>query len=179
MLGSDTVVFYSLSSKKYVENTARFCVNVWFVDEQSQKYFFPSTIWQRIGPSIYQDHLVFHVESLSNTPHGMITKSYAYTKSPFYKAPFFLTFKTNHSIESNFLTFNNFLIPNSYGRILGMLTFDDDSDKFYPEFKSDIYLPYQNSYSLNNVLEFLIYDADKKLVQFKDLSQLYICIEVL
>jgi len=82
-------------------------------------------------------------------------------------------------VDSNFLTFNNFLIPNSYDRILCMLTFDDDTDKFIPEFKASIYLPYQNTPSLNNVLEFQIYDAEKKQVQFMDLSQLYVCIHFL
>jgi hypothetical protein len=178
LLGKEIVIFYNPTTKKNVESD-RFFVNVWFDDEQSQIYFYPSAIWNRMGPSVYQDILAFHVETLSNTTHGMITNGYAYSKSPFYKAPFFLTFKTNHSVDSNFLTFNNFLIPNSYGRILGMLTFDDESDKFIPEFKSDIYLPFQNSLSLNSVLEFSIYDVNKKLVQFLDLSQLYIYIEVL
>ena len=82
-------------------------------------------------------------------------------------------------MDSNFLTLNHFLIPNSYGCILSMLIFDDDSDKFIPEFKSDIYLPYLNSPSLNSVLEFQIYDAEKRLVWFMDLSQLYRYKEVL
>jgi len=110
----------------------------------------------------------------------MLTNGYPYTKSPYYQAPFFFTFKTNHSVESNYLTFNNFLIPNSYDRILSMLSYDDDSDKFNPEFKTDIVLPYhQQSLSLNSNLEFQIVDANKKQLQFKDLSQLYILIEVL
>jgi len=178
--GTDTVVFNNLTTKKVVEDTTRFYVNVWFSDEKSQMYFYPLDIWNRIGPSLQEDLLIFRTDSLSNFPHGMITNSYPYSKSPYYKSPFFLTFKTNHSVDSNFLTFNSFLIPNSYDRILSMLSFDDDTDKFVSEFKSDIYLPYLiNSLSLNNVLEFQIYDADKKQVKFMDLSQLYICVEVL
>lgn len=148
-------------------------------DAQSQIYFYPPSIWNRIGPSLEADLLIFQTDSLSNMPHGMITNGYPYSKSPYYKPPFFLTFKTSHSVDSNFLTFNNFLIPNSYDRILCMLTFDDDTDKFIPEFKASIYLPYQNTPSLNNVLEFQIYDAEKKQVQFMDLSQLYVCIHFL
>lgn len=136
-------------------------------------------MWERIGPSIEPGFTAFRVESLSNIQHGMITEGYPYSKSPFYKSPYFLTFKTSHSVDSNFLTFNNFLIPNSYGRILSMLTFDDDADKFIPEFKSDLLLPYSNTLSLTSFLEFEIYDADKQRVELMDSSQLYIAIEVL
>jgi len=176
---SETVIFYNPTTKKIVEDNTRFYVNVLLADEQSQIYFYPPSIWERIGPSLQPGVLLFCTDSLSNITHGMITNGYVYAKSPYYKAPFFLTFKTNHSVESNFLTFNNFLIPNSYGRILSMLSYDDDSDKFVVEFKSDIYLPYQNTLSLNSVLEFQIFDSKKKQVQFLDLSQLYIYIEVL
>ena len=109
----------------------------------------------------------------------MITNGYPYAKSPFYKSPFFLTFKTGQTVNSNFLIFNDFLIPNSYGQILSLLTFDDDTDKFVPEYKSDLVLPFSDSLSLTNVLEFRVYDADKTQLEFMDLSQLYICIEVL
>ena len=109
----------------------------------------------------------------------MITDGYPYTKSPYYKSPYFLTFKTDHSTPSNFLTFNSFQIPNSYGRILGMLTYDDDIDKFIPTFKADLHLPYQKTLPLNSVLEFRIHDSDKKLVKFKDQSQLYISVEII
>jgi len=176
---NETVVFSHPTQKKIIEDQSRFYVHVWFSDLQSKLYFYPITIWERTPPSIHPDLIIYSVESLSNTPHGMITNGYPYSKSPYYKAPFFLTFKTNHSAESNFLTFNSFLIPNSYGRILGMLSFNDDSDKFIPEFKSDIFLPYQNTLSLNSVLEFQILDAEKKQVKFMDLSQLYISVEVL
>jgi hypothetical protein len=162
-----------------VENNGRFYVNVWFSDEQSQTYFYPPYLWSKMATSLQPELLIYRVDSLSLVKHGMITNGYPYTKSPCYKPPFCLTFKTNHSVDSDFLTFNHFLIPISYARILSMLTFDDDSDKFIPEFKSDIYLPYLNSPSLNSVLEFQIYDAEKRLVRFMDLSQLYIYIEVL
>lgn len=176
---NDIVTFFNPTANKMVEDETRFYVDVRFNDLQSQLYFYPPSIWDRMGPSLQQDMIVYHSDSLSNVAHGMITSGYPYSKSPYYKSPFFLTFKTNHSADTNFLTFNSFLIPNSYGRILCMLTFNDDTDKFIPEFKSDIYLPYLNTLSLNSVLEFQIYDAEKKQVQFLDRSQLYICIEVL
>lgn len=177
--GVGVVVFANPTTKKIIEDKSRFYVNIWFTDAQSQTYFYPPPIWERIGPSILPDYLVYLVDSLSNIPHGMISQGYPYSKSPYYKTPYFLTFKTNHSVDSNFLTFNNFLIPNSYGTILGMLSFNDDTDKFVPDFKSDLYLAYSNSLSLNSVLEFQILDAEKKQVKFMDLSQLYISVEVL
>jgi len=109
----------------------------------------------------------------------MITDGYPYTKSPFYKAPYFLTFKTGHSAPSNFLTFNSFQIPNSYDRILSMLTYNDDIDKFMSTFNTDIHLPYQKTLPLNSVIEFRIYDSEKTLVKFKDQSQLYIAVEII
>ena len=157
----------------------RFYVNVYFTDLTSQLYFFTPTIWEKIGPSIEPGLLAFQVESLSNIPHGMITNGHPYSKYPFYNPPYFLYFKTGNSVDSNFLTFNNFQIPNSYGRVLCMLTYNDDIDKFKTEFKSDLHLPYFNTLSLNKVLEFHIYDSEKKIVEFMDLSQLYISIEVL
>jgi hypothetical protein len=175
---NDVVVFYSNKTKLPIFDKTRFYVNVWFYDLKSQLYFYPPSAWEKIGPSIEPDFTTFKVESLSNRPHGMITNGYPYSKSPFYKSPFFLTFKTGQAVNSNFLTFNDFLIPNSYGQILSLLTFDDDADKFVPEYKSDLILPYSNSLSLANVLEFRIYDANKTQVEFVDLSQLYISIEV-
>ena len=129
-------------------------VNVWFSDEQSQTNFYPPYLGPNIATSLQAELLIFRVDSLSLMKHGMITNGYPYTKSPYYKPPFCLTFKTIHSVDSDFLTFNHFLIPISYARILRLLTFDDDSDKLIPEFKSDLYLPCLNSSSLNSVLEF-------------------------
>jgi len=114
------VVFAGRTGKKVniIENNTRFYVNVLFPDSNVQTYFFPPSTWQRIGPSLQQDLLVFRTDTLSAMNHGMITDGYPYSKSPFYTAPFFLTFKTDHSVVSNFLSFNDFLIPNSYGRFL-------------------------------------------------------------
>jgi hypothetical protein len=176
---NNVVVFYSKKHKLAIFDNSRFHVNVWFFDLKSQLYFYPPGIWEKIGPSIEPDFTAFKVESLSHLPHGMITNGYPYAKSPFYKSPFFLTFKTGQTVNSNFLIFNDFLIPNSYGQILSLLTFDDDTDKFVPEYKSDLVLPFSDSLSLTNVLEFRVYDADKTQIEFMDLSQLYICIEVL
>jgi hypothetical protein len=175
------VVFAGRTGKKVniIENNTRFYVNVLFPDSNVQTYFFPPSTWQRIGPSLQQDLLVFRTDTLSAMNHGMITDGYPYSKSPFYTAPFFLTFKTDHSVVSNFLTFNDFLIPNSYGRFLNMLNFDEDRDKFISAFEWDIHLPYQKTPSLPGFLEFKIVDANLKQVHFLDSSRLYICIEVL
>lgn len=167
--------------KNIYTSTSRFYINVWFPDTDTQTYFFPPHVWKTKtkASALLPNELVYRVASLSGITHGMITDGYPYVKSPYYKSPYFLTFKTDHSVASNFLTFNTFQIPNSYGRILSMLTYNDDIDKFVSGFNTDIYLPFQKNLPLNSVLEFRIFDADKRLVQFKDQSQLYISIEIM
>jgi hypothetical protein len=181
-ISTDNIVCFANSptDQTIYTNARRFYVNVWFPNTETQTFFLPPHIWEKKTKSTLLPHeLVYRVKELSNIPHGMITDGYPYAKSPYYKSPYFLTFKTDHSVPSNFLTFNTFQIPNSYGRILSMLTYNDDIDKFVSVFNTDIYLPYQKSLPLNSVLEFRIFDANKQLVQFKDQSQLYISIEIM
>jgi len=55
---------------------------------QVQLYFYAPNIWGgggKKGPFIKPELLVFHVESMSNIPHGMITNVYPYSKSHYYK----------------------------------------------------------------------------------------------
>jgi len=56
---------------------------------QVQLYFYAPTIWGKKGPFIEPELLVFHVESMSNIPHGMITNIYPYLKSHYYKQEIF------------------------------------------------------------------------------------------
>ena len=181
-ISNDNIVSFmnSLTQQTIYTGVKRFYVNVWFPNTEIQTFFFPPHIWNtKVKSNLFPNELVYRVSDLSGTPHGMITDGYPYAKSPYYKSPYFLTFKTDHSVPSNFLTFNTFQIPNSYGRILSMLTYNDDIDKFVSVFNTDIYLPYQKNLPLNSVLEFRIFDANKQLVQFKDQSQLYISIEII
>jgi hypothetical protein len=176
---NNNIVVFAKPETQIPINNTRFTVNVSFNSTLSQLYFLPSEIWKSIPASLNPKALIYQVDWLSNISHGMLTNGFAYTKSPYYKSPFFITFRTNHGIDANLLTFNTFLIPNSYDRILGLLTYNDDTDRFDIQFNSDILLPYTNVISLNNVLEFEIHDSDRKKVEFMDLSQLFIALEIL
>jgi hypothetical protein len=175
---SDIVMFGNPETKTLAQNS-RFNVNVSFKSTLSKIYFFPSEIWESIPSSLIPNNFVYQVDWLSEINHGMPTNGFPYTKSPYYKAPFFITFKTSHGIESNLLTFNDFLIPNSFDRILGLLVYNDDTDRFDIQFNSDIFLPYDKVISLSSVLEFEICDSNKKKVEFIDSSQLFISLEIL
>jgi hypothetical protein len=170
----NVVVFNNPIDGSYVTDD-RFKVLV-MLTEQTKLYFSPPLTWETLTPDADG---FYNVELLSQVKHGMPSHGYPYTKSVFYTSPYFITFKTNHAVESNYLRFNDFLVPNSYGRILGLLYYDDNFDRFMPGFLADIRLPYTNSLSLTSILEFEIVDSNQKRVEFADQSQLYIQLEVL
>ena len=125
------------------------------------------------------DDSFFPVEFLSYIATGIITKGYGHTNSPYYKSPFLLFFKTGQQgIEPNYQSFNAFNVPPSSGHVLALLNYDDNVDKFIPVHFSDLVLPFQKVYSLRNRLEFFLTDSNRKLVEFTDLSQLFITITV-
>jgi hypothetical protein len=173
----DCVVFFNPKTKNHVRSVSRFAVYFSTDDDNTKLYLAPKSFWSTLQELNQID--TYYVETLSNIPHGMSVVGHPYTKSPFYKAPYFVTFKTNHSVQANYLVFNDFVVPNSFGLILGVLNYDDNLDKFVITFKSDILLPFNNSSSLTSVLEFAIVDANQKIVQFKDESQIFISLEVL
>ncbi len=122
----------------------------------------------------------FPVEALSYIQNAMVTQGYGHTNSPYYTAPYFLMFRTGQQgIYSNFHSFNGFNVPPSLSQMLALLTYDDNLDKFIAIEYMDIKIPYQNVYSLKNMLEFYITDSNRKMVEFKDLSQLYVNITAL
>ena len=175
-LATQTVTFLNQLKKIVITESDRFTVHIIMKNETNKLYFAPRSFWLGAKSNAFE---AYPVEILSHTPNGTITAGYPYTKSPFYMSPFFIVFKTNHAIDSNFLIFNDFLIPNSYGRILCLLNYDDGIDKFVPIKKMDICLPYNATLTLANVLEFTVLDAEQKLVKFEDKSQLYISLSVL
>ena len=127
-----------------------------------------------------QSDTFFPVETLSYMPNAMITRGYGHTNSPYYTAPYFLVFRTGQqSIGSNYLFFNGFNVPPSMGHILALLNYDDNLDKFTAVEYMDLKIPYQNVYSLKNVLEFYITDSNRKIVEFQDLSQLFVNVTAL
>jgi hypothetical protein len=116
---------------------------------------------------------------LSQVRNGCTANGFPYTRSPYYKAPYFLVFKSNYALTSNFLIFNDFLKPNSYTTVLALLTYDDDNDKFVPMYTSDIELYYHHSLSLNNILEFYVQDSNQNRVEFANLSQLFVSLTIM
>ena len=119
----------------------------------------------------------FPVALLSEISNAMITRGYGHTTSPYYKAPYLLVFRTaQQGILPNYHSFNGFNVPPSMGHILSLLYYDDTIDKFQPTAYMDLRIPFQNAYSLRNTLEFFITDSNKKIVTFRDYSQLFVSV---
>jgi len=163
-----TVSFQNSYRRGAVMDNTRYHVKVHLKSEKLKLYFASKPFWENVP----DEPLL--VDGLSEITNGMPTLGYPYTKSPYFTAPFFIIFKTNHAIDSNFLRYNEFLLPNSYSRVLCLLNYDDLVDKFVAVKKMDIVLPYHNALTLPSVLEFTIIDAEQNLVKFEDKSQLFI-----
>ena len=166
------VTFFNPLRRNIALDNKRYNVRATLQNEQTKLYFAPKSFWENVTET------PLLVERLSKITNGMPTLGYPYTKSPYFTAPFFIVFKTNHAIDSNFLIYNGFLLPNSYSRVLCLLNYDDLVDKFVAVKKMDIVLPYHNSLSLPSVLEFTVIDAEQKLLKFKDKSQLFISLNL-
>jgi hypothetical protein len=182
MNNSDVVIFANPNKQTPEENpihNSRFTVSVEFPSTLSQIYFLPLEHWSLIPPSLNPKALVYQVDWISDVDHGMLTQGFPYTKSPYHRGPFFIHFKTNQGLDANLLTFNNYLIPNSYDLVLGLLNYNDDTDRFDISYPTDIKIPYDKCLALNNMLEFEIRDSDRKKVLFSDNSQLFISVEKL
>jgi hypothetical protein len=122
----------------------------------------------------------FPVNLLSDIPNAMVTSGYGHTTSPYYKAPYFLVLRTSQQgIATNYHMFNDFDVPPSLGHILAVLHYDDNIDKFQPTEYFDLQIPFQNAYSLRNILEFFIQDSNRKTVEFRDQSQLFVSVTTL
>ena len=70
--------------------------------------------------------------------------------------------------------FNNFLKPNTETTILAMLMYNETDDVFVPQFLPEITLTYLKNLSLNNVLEFKLFDTNFQQVKIADSSQLFV-----
>ena len=169
------VGFYDTTTKEFVGDEDRFKILLNIPDE-SKLYFQPISWWQ----SKYLTMPVWiNTKSLSFKSHGFQTNNAPGTKSLFYKPPFYLVFKTSSGTHPNLLIFNNVLKSNSEDCILALLNYDDDRNLFYAEYSPGITLPYSNYLSLNNILEFSLFDSKKNLVTVSDLSQLFILLIIL
>ena len=140
-------------------------------------FFAPPSVIEDLGA---QADGYIPVDTLSYIPNAMITRGYGHTNSPYYLSPYFLMFRTGQQgIESNSLFFNGFNVPPSIYSILALLNYDDNLDKFTAVEFMDLRIPFQNVYSLRNTLEFYITDSNRKIVEFKDLSQLFVNVTAL
>jgi hypothetical protein len=74
--------------------------------------------------------------------------------------------------------FNDFTKPNLASCILAMLVYDENQNSFIAQFAPRISLPYLQSLSLNNTLEFSLYDATWKPVRMSFKSQLFVLITI-
>jgi hypothetical protein len=157
-------------AKDQWHNSNRYTVLV-AVPDPVKPYFAPSALWKTHSAEFVP------VQVLSQYANVFDTSAYPYTKSPFYEAPYTLRFASSQRVPSNALLFNAFGKPNSPQTILALLSYDDNEDRFQPIYTNEIILPYKKSSMLNNLLEFRIFDAQKKQVEFKNYSQLYISIE--
>jgi hypothetical protein len=172
----DGVVFFYYKARKLKVDSYRFHVNE-YIPANSRSYFLPKSEWATASDE--EGAIFCRTNLLSNVTHGLkVTPCYS-TKSLFYTAPFFLLFRTSPSVNSNYLIFNNFFKPNSETTILAMLLYNETDDMFIPQFLPEITLPYLKSLSLNNVLEFKLYDTNLKQVQIADSSQLFVTLSLI
>jgi hypothetical protein len=172
----NTVVFWDFN-KTVMTRDERFATKI-KIPNKTKPFFLPMSEWKPMMNDSDED-IFYPIEFLSNTKHGCLTNGFPYSRSPYYKAPYVLVFKTNLQLPDNYLIFNNFLKSNSYGCILALLTYDDDRDKFIPVYTSDVVLHHQpQSVMLNNVLEFYLYDSQQRLVEIQNASQLFVSITI-
>jgi len=157
----------------------RFSVFV-HIPEKSKKYFLPEVEWKTsVSLRDLQNNVFIPVEKLSFRPNAFSTKPYPYTESQSYQSPFFIIFKSGNLGQCNFLKFVDFFKPNSESCILSMLHYDTDEGTFYPKCSLGVTLQASNTLLLSNVLEFIIVDSKKNIVDVEDNSQLYISIKLL
>ncbi len=143
--------------------------------EKNRIYFLPQPYWTDIDTVSF-----YPVETLSQSKHRMLVAGYNYTKSPYYEYPFTVRFKNNPTqVGSNYLICKDSLIVNTFTQCLCLLSYNDDTDKFNIVFQSSTKFPYKNFFVLNNMLEFIIEDANQTPVEFLDGSILILCITIL
>lgn len=175
---SSVVIFCKQNGTKDIFNNSRFKIFV-KLPENSKQYFNSRSDLERLKSKTLDTGFI-SAEHLSGVITGLNTEGHVHSKSPYYKAPYLLIFRTQQQgIKSNYLAFNDFLVPSTSGNVLALLNYDDNLDKFVISHGYDICIPYQHVLSLQPVLEFFITDSDRKLVQFKDLSQLFVSLTIL
>lgn len=148
------------------------------IPEKTKQYFLPMSDWTTTYRDVHALPFI-PVDFLSLVRNGFSTKPFPYSNSQIYVPPFFIIFKSNHSLTPNFLEFRHFYNPNLDRSVLAMLTYNADNDAFVSKFSLGVKLPYSNTMTLSNVLEFIIVDSKYNLIEIEDMSQLYIALELI
>ena len=167
----EDIVFFYDKSKRLTVDTNRFQVYE-YIPANSRPYFLPKSDWDTASDD--EGNVFCKTNFLSNVLHGFKAIPCYSTKSLFYTAPFFLVFRTSPSVNANYFIFNNFLKPNTETTILAMLMYNETDDVFVPQFLPEITLTYLKNLSLNNVLEFKLFDTNFQQVKIADSSQLFV-----
>ena len=153
------------------QSPSRFNIDV-LMPEKNRLYFLPQSHWTDMDTNSF-----YPVEKLSQRKHSMLVKGYNYTTSPYYDYPLTVRFKNNPPhIGSNYLICKYPLITTSFTQCLCLLSYNDDTDKFNVVFQPNNHFKYKNFLVLNNMLEFIIEDANQTTVEFLDGSVLILCI---
>jgi len=77
-------------------------------------------------------------------------------------------------VTTNFLSFTDYIKPNTEATILSLLQYDEDRNRFLSEYNPELILLYNTDLCLSEVLEFSMYDCKNQLIQVSDKSQLFI-----
>jgi hypothetical protein len=175
---SSVVIFCKQNGTKDIFNNSRFKIFV-KLPENSKQFFKSQNELESLKSKTLESGFI-PAEMLSGVLTGLNTQGNLHSKSPYYKAPYMLVFRTQQQgIQPNFLAFNDFLKPQTSGNVLALLNYDDNTDRFVISHSYDICLPYLKTLSLPAVLEFYITDSNAKQVQFKDMSQLFISLTII
>lgn len=169
------VFFYDKTKRDKVESL-RFSILLQ-IPESTKLYFKTANWWKSTFDVV---PIWIELEKISNLPHAFQCNNAPGSKSILFTPPFFLTFRAPSDVSSNYLLYNNMLTQNSEDNIVAMLSYDDTRNVFNASsFAPGITLRYKNCFSLNNIMEFKLYDSLQQQIAVSDKSQLYIDITLL
>lgn len=152
-------------------NSSRFQV-ILFISKYSKPYFLPLAEWKEISQE--SGDVAVIAELISHVPHGFKTRCFPTTTSAYHVEPFFVVAQSNLRPENNLLKFNSFFRSNSEEAIIAMLWFSEQENRLTASFAPKITFFPNEILSLNNIMEFLIVDSNKKRVSLVDKSKLFL-----
>lgn len=168
------IVMFTLKNKILLKDV-RFSIYM-HIPEKTKKFFLPKQDWESLLGDWNKQNFI-PVEILSLQKNGFITTPYPYAQSQIYKPPFFILLKSPPINQTNFLGFVNFTKSNTDACVLSLLNYDPDNDMFQSKFS--LVISFVNTKMLlTNVLEFILVDSRKNVIEIEDNSQLFVCIEI-